>query len=702
MTSPVDPTVPQPSPNGPGVGGAASSPLLTATPLTAPESIDMAEATLLPGGAMGGYAGLRVATHQSAAFKGAMEQARSHSFRDLLAPTGSETAGQAAKKEATKAASRGTAAAARAIASKAATTAPKLLTKKAGLMALSRVALAPIPLVGPILTGATWLFDKDTRNLVNGLISSVGGVGFAPDGDAPPSPPRTHFLPLTSDGNRDPQIERIDQGMNQTNTAALNYPPDDVWPAQPAITTTPDFSGTIAAVNKLGPKASAIADSIRTVSNSLTRESAGNFATALPGKLGPLADALDEYRNTVLPAASTAINHVTAKSNDFYQNFRAINNRNRSEIANSTSGLIPFTANRVNTGAMDDSVASAKAAAAEINKHNAAVSSAFSNWSVPAASTARLAGAAPVSTVERGQPGTATPPPPAAAAPAPTTSTPTQEPRTPLDSLLSGLPNTMPQMPTPSMPNLGGIPMSPMSATPPVGPDPGMVDPTAGAEHLDEHDKDLDDDHKPDDKPQDERPEDENPEEGPTAAGPPAGGPAAVTPPPGADRTVRIGNKDYMFNSPRIAASIRDTVEAAAAGPGVPIPQVLADNGFTVPPVGQPIGDRVDSLNVAEPGQIIVSDNGANMAWYMGNAEALTEQGEIKPVSEVMSLVGANDGIFSIPEPGTPVIDPTATPIEPGSTSTSPPVVTTSDIPPAPTDQPQPGPAQSPGNQPFP
>ncbi len=693
MTSPAQPTPPG-SGNGLAAAAqavpAATSPVLTARPLTAPESVDMANAVLLPGAAMGGYAGLRLASQRVPAFNAALTAARSDSYRGLLAATKAPTAA------ARQAAGRGAAAASRAVASAAAKAAPRVAAR-AGMLTLSRVAMAPIPVVGEVVLAATWLFDKDSRSLVNGLISCVGGVGFPPDGDAPPSPPRTQFLPLTHDGNRDPDIEKIDQGMSKTNASAFNYRPDDVWPSQPTVETTPDFKGTVTAVNKLGPKASNIADAIRNVSNSLTGASTGQFATSLPGKLGPIADSLDKYQSSVAPGVAAAVNGVTTNANDLYQKFREVNNGNRKEIANSTSGLIPFTANHVNAAAMDDAISSAKSTADEISKHNAGVSGAFSNWSVPPASASGLGSTTPVSAV------TPKPAPaaPVAAAPAPSTApstplaqTPAESTKSPLDGLLSSLPNAVPSMPAPSMPG-GGLPMPSM---PQAGPESGL-NPMADQQPLDDH-KDKDDKDKPQDdatqkddtghKPEDPGIKDDpNTPGGPAVVhGAPAPHPAAVPPPPGADKTVRIGNKDYTFDSPRIAAAIKESIQAAQSGPGIPITQTLADNGFTVPPVGQPLGQSVDGITAAKPGAVIVSNNGADMAWYLGEGQAVTEQGEVKPVDQVINPAGGNDGIYQMPEPGTPVVDVTASPLGQDGLTTSQPAVGTADIPPTPATDP--------------
>lgn len=689
MTSPAEPPSPSPSP-GNGLAAAAQAPTaaapptLTARTLTEPNAIDMSQALLLPGTAMGGYAGLRAATKRSPALEAKLKAARSEAYLDMF-----RSSKKAPSMAARQAASRGAAAAGRAVATAAAKEAPRVIAK-AGIMTLGRVALAPLPVVGTVVLAATWLFDKDSRSLVNGLISCMGGVGFPPDGDAPPSPPRTQFLPLTNDGNRDPQIEKIDQGMTQTNSAAFNYPPGDVWPSSPTIETTPDFKATVSAINKLGPKASSIADSIRNLSNSLTADSSGNLVSSIPGKLGPLADALDEYRDTVAPGAASAVNGVTTKANEFYQKFREINNGNRAEIANSTSGLVPFAANHVNVAKMDDSIASAKAAAGEITKHNAGVSAAFSNWSVPTTAPNGTGTTTPMSSVNRTGPNAQTSPAaPLAAEPAPTAAVPqtptSSETKSPLDGLLSSIP----PLSAPSIPGGGGIPMPsipPMPAGGPTMPDAGM-NPMADQQPLDDERKDAEDKDKNDDRGQDAKGHDpDEPKNGndtlSAVPGTPGTPPAAATPPPGADRTVRIGNKDYVFDSARMAAAIRQSMEAAQSGPGIPITQALADNGYTIPPIGQPIGQSVDSITAAEPGAVIVSNNGADMAYYLGNGEAVNEQGETKPVDEVINPVGPNDGIFQMPEPGTPVVDPTASPVGQGALSSSPPSVGTSDIPP--------------------
>jgi hypothetical protein len=63
--------------------------------------------------------------------------------------------------------------------------------------------------------------------------------------------------------------------------------------------------------------------------------------------------------------------------------------------------------------------------------------------------------------------------------------------------------------------------------------------------------------------------------------------------------------------------------------------------------------NAVGDINQAKPGNVIVSDGNRN-AWYLGECQALTEQGEVKPVAEVMNFTGPNQGIFAIPEPGDP------------------------------------------------
>lgn len=633
----------------------------------------MAQAVLLPGSAMGGYAGLRVAAQRFPAVDAALQRARSQSWRSLL------SAAKAPAAASRQAASRGAGAASRALASVATKAAPKLLGR-AGLMAAGRIGLASIPVAGEVISVGTWLFDKDSRSLVNGLISCVNGVGFPPDGDAPPAPPRTKFLPLTNDGNRDPQIEKIDQGMTKTNVSAFNYDPNKVWPADPEIATTPDFSNTIATAGKLGKKTTGIADAIRAAANSITQSSVGKYAESVPAKLGPIADSFDEYHNSVLPAAAAGLNGVTTKSNEFYQKFREINNGNRAEIANSTSGLIPFRANHVNAAAMNDSITDAKAAATEIAKHNTALSSAYAGWNVPGPDPATL-----TSDVKKNStaPSPAPPAPPAApTAPiAPTGGDDTASRKSPQEPPLSSIPQI------PGIPAGGGLPGGmPMPQIPSGAmgqPDHGL-DPMAKELPLNDPDKDKalhkdDPDHKDDHKHTDN---DQSKPDNPGSVIPTPPGAPATPPPPGADKTVRIGNKDYAFDSPRITSAVKETLQAAHTGPGIPIPQALADAGFTIPPAGQDLGSQVDDINAAKPGDVIVSDGNKN-AWYLGNGEAMNEQGEVKPVNEVMNFSEPNTGIFHIPDPGTPIVDPTATPVAAGATSSSPPTVNAADVPPA-------------------
>jgi hypothetical protein len=516
-----------------------------------------------------------------------------------------------------------------------------------------------------------WCLDSSERKFVNNFIASAfGGGSAAPALDAAPSPPRTNFLPLTHDGNRDPSIERMDQGMTKTNEAAFGYSPGDVWPpSNPSITTTPDFGGVIQKANKTISGTVAWADNLQTSMKGLNGQSP--VIDAALEKTAPQVNAMGELGESVLPKAGNALGESANGANDFYQRFREINAQNRQEINNSTSGLIPFTRNHVNETKMNDSVAAAKEALNKMTATSQKIAQAADGWSIPAPTgpakatdTGYTRPDAPSTPVEN-LPGTVPAAPPSAP------STPGITPDD-LKNALSGAKQpempSMPQMPggMPQMPTGGGMPGG-GSGMPTATPEPAAV-PTDPNQQL----KDLLDKKAKEDKgdePGTELGDEENPEKkddgvahavGATTPGgqPGEGGNPDDKPPvtegvSPQDNTAEIGGKTRTFDSPK-AAQMAHLLSMPGEGGGKTLEQAASEAGYQVPTPDQDIGEQVDPSQV-KPGDVIKSQPDSGM--YIGDDEVITESGEVKPLSDVMAgMDGAHQGIFRLADDGAPAM----------------------------------------------
>ncbi|ORA44496.1 hypothetical protein BST19_21390 [Mycobacterium bouchedurhonense] len=575
-----------------------------------------------------------------------------------------------------------------------------LMGAKLGAQTALRLGTMSLPGLGLAITAAFWVFDTDERRAVNNLISELFGPGGAPDLNARPEPPRTYFLPLTHDGNRDGTIVRMDQGMVRTNNAAFEFHPEDVWPTvSPAIETTTNFSAVAAKVNALAGKVDGLIQSIQAAYKTPTEEP---YVAATWAKAKPSVTALEELRDTVLPAMGRQLMGGATNFNDAYQAFRQVNLTNRQEINNSTSGLIPFMANHVNEANMSDSTANLKNAVEEMNRTAQALAGAADPFTIadyhgsgtPAQSTTDTGATKP-----QPEPAPAAPPPAAPPAAPPASNNPDQQAKDLASLLRSGLPTmpgmgmpTMPSMPT--MPGLGNIPGLANAAHPGQNPlaHPGVTDADLK--------KALDDRLK-------EKPASEHaptkPGDGPAtgvaadpgAAMTPAGhktpgpahppGPGAPgTPggPPGAANTTEIGGRKWTFDNPKLAA-LAHNLAGTDGSSHKSIRQAASEAGFRLPPPGQDIGTPVGSSDL-KPGNVIMGANNQN-AVYLGEQGgkdwAITEQGEVKPLDEVTTGGGPHEGLFRLVDDGAATPGAEAQTIQQTSAQAPPPAapVTTQD-----------------------
>lgn len=182
----------------------------------------------------------------------------------------------------------------------------RVVTKEAGrgilkgtaLRVLPRLGLAAAFPVGTVISVALIALDPGVVNLVRkGFVELFPGPD-TPDMDTPPEPPRTYFLPLCRDGNRDPAIEATDGELVRVNTSTFGFDPDDVWPENPNIETTGTF------------------DSYLDVFNQIT----DLVVEAVQASYGPLQQYQEEQQiNRLLEARAPFIEAMTALPQDLLQ-----------------------------------------------------------------------------------------------------------------------------------------------------------------------------------------------------------------------------------------------------------------------------------------------------------------------------------------------------------------------------------------------
>lgn len=589
-----------------------------------------------------------------------------------------------------------------------------MLGAKVGAATALRLGAMSIPGLGTAITVAFWLCDTGERKAVNNLISQIFGGEAAPDLNAPPEPPRTYFLPLTHDGNRDDTIVQMDHGMVRTNTAAFNFHPNDVWPTvNPPIETTTDFAAVAAKVNALAGRIDTVAQAYQAAYQTAADEP---YVAQAWTKAKPGVDALGELRDTVLPAMGRQLMSGATHCNDAYQAFRQINLTNREEINNSTSGMIPFMANHVNAAKMSDSAEALKNAVHDMDRTSSTLAGAADPFTITAYHGAapepvtHLEGATPTTPPAGQQP----PPPPTLPPPAAPAARPGGD--SAAKDLASQLRAAMPTQPGMGMPQIPSMPGGGMPQIPGLGealrgaqnqPRPGLTDADL-KKALDDRVKDKAGPDGPATKPGDQGPA-THPSSGPavTPVGNPTPGPAHPAPgapgtpggPPGAANTTEIGGRKWKFDNPKLAALAHNMT--GTDGTHKSLRQAASEAGFRLPPPGQDIGTPVPSTDL-KPGNAVMGPNNQN-AVYLGEQGGkdwvVTEQGELKPLDEFPTGNGLHEGLFRLNDDGAAAPSPDqAQPVQQAAAQTpTPPAagpVTTADTNPGvvPQHQPPPGP----------
>jgi hypothetical protein len=546
------------------------------------------------------------------------------------------------------------------------------LTGRLAAGTLLRLGAMSVPGLGLAITAALWVFDTDGRKAFNGLMEHLTGT-VTPDLNAAPEPGRTKFLPLTQDGNRDPTIVEIDQAMGTANDATFGFTEDLVWPLDDrAMLTTSDFSPVNEKLTKLS---SDLGDALQQISAIYQSVPDERYVNMVWQRTQPGVQKLSELQNTMLPNMFGVLKRGVEAGNNAYQGLRKVNLQNRQTISNSNSGIFSFFGNEIHKEDMSGGVDDMRNAVNDMEKLAPGLVGALDGLTITPNAGASGFGGTPTGETQPDHP--AQPAAPAApvvpggpAITAPPAVTPVDnkasEPARDLASMLrNAVPNNgmgmpMPQMP--QMPNLGSmIPQSLPGAKPAGLDNKELPDDLKAklADRLQDKDKDKKDLPEPG---KGKAPEAVLPPPNPAAAQQhqqrpvvePASDKGPGLPPPAASNTVEINGRKWTFDNPKLAA----LVHGLTTGDGQhSLRQVASDAGFHLPPPGQDIGQDVPT-NELKPGNVIMGAGNQNAVFLGvgddGQAQVITERGEVKPLSEVAKWDGPHQGFFALPDDGAP------------------------------------------------
>lgn len=561
------------------------------------------------------------------------------------------------------------------------------------------LGLVGVPVLGAAITVALWALDPEQRRFVNGLISEIMGPGVAPAVDAKPwntrngqTEDRTDFLPLTSDGNRDPSIIKMDKGMIRANNSAFRYHPDDVWPTSaPRIATTSDFSSVTADATAL---ARHIADLKAAVTNAYQQHGSEPSVARLWAKIKPQLEKLEELGSTIVPTVSRGLMDGAVNANTFYQKFREVNLRNRMEINNTTSGLIPFRPNHINEANMSDLTGELKAALADMDRTSKSLAGAADNF-VITAPTPPPTTTTSTTPVQHDAPPVVTPTP--LNAPGLEQAREAQQAKDALtDAITSAARGGIPQIPMPQMPGMPQMPTgmpqgltNPASALkPPETTKPAGLSEDALKKALEDKKNrsalfDPEKKKDPNEK-VDGAPKPADPKTGPFAQ--PVGvvsGPKGPTDP--ASNFTEVKGKRYKFDTPKLANFVHNLAATDSAGHKT-IQQAASEAGFHLPKPGDDIGKPISPAEL-KPGDVVMGPNNQNAVFLEddhGKGMVLTEQNEVKTLKDFLpnGLTGDHVGMFHLQDDGTPA--PAQQPPAGQTTAVSASAPTAADIPAAP------------------
>ncbi len=547
------------------------------------------------------------------------------------------------------------------------------LTGRMAAGTLLRLGTLSIPGLGLAITAAFWVFDTDGRKAFNGLMEHLTGT-VTPDLNAPPEAGRTKFLPLTQDGNRDPTIVDIDQAMSKANDATFGFAEDSVWPLDHrAMLTTSDFSSLNDKLTKFSTDLGDVLQQITGIYQSVPDE---RYVNMVWQRTQPGVQKLSELQTTMLPNMFGVLKRGVEAGNNAYQGLRQVNLKNRQTISNSNSGILSFFGNEIHKEDMSDGVDDMHKAVNDMEKLAPGLVTALDGLTITPNAGASGFGGTPTGQTQPDQPekpaapvAPIVPAGPAIAAPPAVTPVDNKQADNPARDLASMLRNAAPNggmgMPMPQMPqipNVGSMIPQSLPGAKPAGLDNKELPDDLKAKLADRlQDKDKKDQPEPG---KGKAPDTVLPPVTPAPAQP--GQPRPVVEnasdkhlgqpvPPAASNTVDIGGRKWTFDNPKLAA----LVHGLSTGDGQhSLRQVASDAGFHLPPPGQDIGQEVPT-NGLKPGNVIMGAGNQNAVFLGvgddGQAMALTEHGEIKPLSEVAKWDGPHQGFFALPDDGAPV-----------------------------------------------
>lgn len=556
------------------------------------------------------------------------------------------------------------------------------ITSKLAASMMLRLGAMSVPGLGAALMAATWFFDPEVRTLWSKIWMNAqfwNDAIAAPALDAAPEPPRTHYLPLTHDGNRDHVIDNLDKAMVETMDTSFRFPAAQVWPPNEGVAaahgsqlieTTTEGAGTITEFNEL---ATALGEAAAAAEAAYKAGASEPYVMQAWAKTEPGVAALRKYHEEVLPAmGSTFIDGIKA-GNSAYQSFREVNIANRQAINKSSSGLVGFLFPRIDVGDTRDAAAVMRTAATNMDVIVTKLADAPNVVTVAPNRDVDGTLVGNPETKPDEPPQNQAPPLPLAPAaplaptPAPGTDAKPAQAKQDLKDLASMLADKIPPMPNPAsmmpqipgmgsgIPDLGSlIPSSPAADSLGLNKDTGLTEDDI-AKRLDELKNAPKDNFGPEAAP--EATPGIAPVTPPAAAAPvttptpeaPAPTPEAA---PAASNTADIAGQKIQFDNPKHAAMAQALHDGAGA---TSLFTAASDAGLQVPPPGQDIGEPVDDL---KKGDVVIGadDRGVFIGDIDDKPMVVTESGEVKPLADITATFnGVDHGIFRLADNGSPL-----------------------------------------------
>ena len=187
--------------------------------------------------------------------------------------------------------------------------------------------------IGTFITVATLLMDPMIAGAMRSGIEKVFSDSSTPSLEAEPSPPRTQYLPLCNDGNRDPAIEAQDGKFVKVNNENFGFDPAENWhPTSPAVEETPTFDQYFQDIADLSDLIAAAAnDTISVLKKYSDEKYVGLLRETRTPFVGAISDMVTNYMD---PISQKSVDPVLAYS-QAWAAFRQANYASRHDITTS-------------------------------------------------------------------------------------------------------------------------------------------------------------------------------------------------------------------------------------------------------------------------------------------------------------------------------------------------------------------------------